>query len=82
MPLFLKAQEVSFTILINERPIAEKPLKPDALANMNQMAKQKIRPTRRSAFSRTKAYIWYVKVLKNHCNTVGRAFCDAIKLDC
>jgi len=47
---------------------------------MNLMARQKIRPTRRSGFSRTKAYILYVKVLKNRCNTMGRTFCDAIKL--
>jgi len=42
------------------------------------MAKQKFRPTRRSGFSGVKAYIMYVEVLKNRCNTVGRTFCDAI----
>ena len=54
-------------------------LKSETLAKIHQMAKQKFRSTRRSGFSRVKAYIWYVKVLKNRCNTVGRTFCDAIK---
>jgi hypothetical protein len=42
------------------------------------MAKQKFRPTRLSGFSGVKAYMLYVEVLKNHCNAVGRTFCDAI----
>ena len=53
----------------------------DALAKTNEMAKQKFRPTRRGGFSRTKAYMWYVEILKKRCNTVGRTFCDAIN-DC
>ena len=44
------------------------------------MAKQKFRPPRRSGFSGTKAYIKYVKILKNYRNTGGRTFCDAIKI--
>jgi len=38
------------------------------------MAKQKFRPTRPGGFSGTKAYIWYVEVLKKHRNAVGRNF--------
>ncbi|MCD6527289.1 MAG: hypothetical protein J7K75_09895, partial [Desulfuromonas sp.] len=41
-------------------------------------AKQKFRPTRRSGFSRVKAYMLYVEVLKKRCNAGGRTFCDAI----
>jgi len=44
-----------------------------------EMAKQKFRPTRPDGFSGAKAYISYVKVLKNHRNAVGQNFCDAIK---
>jgi type III pantothenate kinase len=44
------------------------------------MAKQKFRPTRLSGFSGAKAHRLYVEVLKNHCNAVGRTFCDAIIL--
>jgi hypothetical protein len=44
------------------------------------MAKQKLRPTRLSGFSGVKAYMLYVEVLKNHCNAVGRTFCDAITI--
>jgi len=46
----------------------------------NEMAKQKFCPTRLGGFSGVKAYIEYVKVLKNHCNAVGRTFCDAINV--
>jgi len=42
------------------------------------MARQKFRPTRPGGFSGVKAYISYVKVLKNRRNAVGRTFCDAI----
>jgi hypothetical protein len=41
------------------------------------MAKQKFRPTRLGDFSGTKAYIWYVEILKKRRNAVGRTFCDA-----
>jgi hypothetical protein len=52
----------------------------DALDKALEMAKQKSCPTRLSGFSGVKAYMLYVEVLKNHCNAVGRIFCDAIKL--
>jgi hypothetical protein len=42
------------------------------------MAKQKFRPTRLGGFSRAKAYIRYVEVLKKRRNAVGRNFCDAM----
>jgi len=42
------------------------------------MAKQKFRSTRPGGFSGVKAYISYVKVLKNRHNAVGRTFCDAM----
>jgi hypothetical protein len=50
----------------------------DTLAKALEMAKQKIRSTRLSGFSGVKAYRLYVEALKNHCNAVGRTFCDAI----
>jgi len=50
----------------------------NALANDHGMAKQKFRPTRLGVFSRAKAYIGYVEVLKKRHNAVGRTFCDAI----
>ena len=50
----------------------------DALAKKNQMAKQKFRTTRRSVFSRVKAYILYVEVSKKCCNAGERTYCDAI----
>jgi hypothetical protein len=50
----------------------------DVLAKALEMAKQKFRSTRLSGFSGVKAYRLYVEVLKNHCNAVGRTFCDAI----
>jgi len=53
----------------------------EALTKTNKIAKQKFRTTRLSCFSRVKAYIVYVKVLKNSYNTVGRTFCDAITSD-
>jgi hypothetical protein len=52
----------------------------DALAKALEMAKQKFRPTRLSGFLGAKAYMLYVEVRKNHCNAVGRTFCDAINL--
>jgi hypothetical protein len=42
----------------------------------------KFRSTRLSGFSGVKAYMLYGEALKNHCNAVGRTFCDAIKIDC
>jgi len=50
----------------------------DGLANSLWMDKQKFRPTRRSGFSGTKAYMLYVEILKKRYNNVGRTFCDAI----
>lgn len=50
----------------------------DALAKTHGMAKQKFRSTRPGGFSGAKVYMWYAEVLKNHCNDVGRTFCDAI----
>ena len=50
----------------------------DALAKAHGMAKHKFRPTRLGVFSGSKAYIWYVEVLKKRHNAVGRIFCDAI----
>ncbi|MGM0416490.1 MAG: hypothetical protein ACQEQK_06000, partial [Thermodesulfobacteriota bacterium] len=50
----------------------------DAFAKNHKKAKQKFRPTRPGGFSGTKAYIWYVEVLKKRRNAVGRSFCDAI----
>jgi len=50
----------------------------DAFAKNLERAKQKFRPTRPGGFSGVKAYISYVKVLKNRRNAVGRNFCDAI----
>jgi len=44
------------------------------------MAKQKFRSTRPGGFSGVKAYMSYVKVLKNRRNAVGRTFCAAINL--
>jgi len=43
------------------------------------MAKQKFRTTRRSGFSRAKAYMVYVEISKKRYNTGVRTFCDAIK---
>jgi putative protease len=43
------------------------------------MAKQKFRPARLGGFSGAKAYIQYVKILKNRRNAAGLTFCDAIK---
>jgi len=45
------------------------------------MAKQKFCPTRLAGFSEAKAYIGYVKVLKNRRNAVGRIFFDVINLN-
>jgi len=50
----------------------------DAFAKNCEMAKQKFCPTRLGGFSGVKAYIEYVKVLKNRRNAAGRTFCDAI----
>ena len=47
-------------------------------AKKNQMAKQKFRTTRRSVFSRVKAYILYVEISKKCCNAGERTYCDAI----
>jgi len=44
------------------------------------MDKQKFRPTRLGGFSGAKAYMSYVKVLKNRRNAVGWTFCDAITM--
>jgi hypothetical protein len=50
----------------------------DAFAKNQGMAKQKFRPTRLGGFSGSKAYIYYVEILKKRRNAVGRTFCDAI----
>lgn len=50
----------------------------DAFAKDIEMAKQKVRPTRLGGFSGAKAYISYVKVLKNRRNVVRWIFGDAI----
>jgi len=42
------------------------------------MGKQKFRSTRLGGFSGVKAYMSYVKILKNRRNAVERTFCDAI----
>jgi len=52
----------------------------DSFAKNYKMAKQKFRPTRLGGFSGVKAYMSYVKVLKDRRNAVGRTFCDVINL--
>jgi len=49
LPIMLKISSIKF----------------DVLATSIEMAKQKFRPTRLGGFSGAKAYIGYVKVLKN-----------------
>jgi len=53
----------------------------DALAKTIEMAKQKFRPTRLGGFSGAKAYIGYVKVLRNHRNAKGRLFATPSSLN-
>jgi hypothetical protein len=43
------------------------------------MAKQKFRIPERPLFFKCEGIQVYVKVLKKHCNTGGRTFCDATK---
>jgi hypothetical protein len=53
----------------------------DAFAKTYRMAKQKFRSTRPGVFSGAfQAYIEHVEILKKRRNTVGRTFCDAIKI--